>query len=94
MFHLLPEDIKMKIELEACVLAVKHHYKNVHKELLAEEPLLHSYLDTPIHPDIEYQYADRLPALIGYDSDADETPLAQFRGLLEYNGSYFVTFGS
>lgn len=62
----------MKIELDCCVLVVKRHFAKVHHELLTVEPLLCSYLGTTVHPDVEYYYADRLPALIHCDSDIED----------------------
>tara|TARA_Y100000389_G_scaffold157505_1_gene158660 strand:- start:4453 stop:4671 length:219 start_codon:yes stop_codon:yes gene_type:complete len=71
MFHYLPDDIKRKIEFQSCIFLVSQKYKYVHRELLSEYPLLFSYLNTTIDPDIDYFYADRLPALISCESDSD-----------------------
>lgn len=72
MFSNLPDDLKRKIELYSCALLVSQKYKQVHKELLSSYPLLHSYLNTTLDPNMDYYYADRLPALVICESSDDE----------------------
>lgn len=63
----LPEELIKKIEFDSCVLLVSQYHRHVHKELSNTTPLLYSFIETPIDCDVEYSYADRLPALIRVD---------------------------